>query len=94
MTFVIRDEDHTLANSLRWMLMKNPAVTFCGYSIPHPSEAKVNIRVQTDGSITAVDAFDKGLCDLIDLTEHVKTTFVSKIEKLDYEVPDTMAITW
>ncbi|RKO94952.1 RBP11-like subunits of RNA polymerase, partial [Caulochytrium protostelioides] len=69
-------------------LMKNPAVTFCGYSIPHPSEAKVNIRVQTDGSITAVDAFDKGLCDLIDLTEHVKTTFVSKIEKLDYEVPD------
>ncbi|TYG88799.1 hypothetical protein ES288_A12G049900v1 [Gossypium darwinii] len=27
----------------------SPRVTFCGYSIPHPSEARVNIRVQTTG---------------------------------------------
>jgi DNA-directed RNA polymerase subunit L len=27
----------------------SPRVTFCGYSIPHPSEAVVNIRIQTTG---------------------------------------------
>ncbi|KAJ3352100.1 DNA-directed RNA polymerases I and III subunit RPAC2, partial [Entophlyctis luteolus] len=47
-TFVLRDEDHTLGNSLRYLLMKNPRVSFCGYSLPHPSEYKVNLRIQTD----------------------------------------------
>lgn len=27
----------------------SPQVTFCGYSIPHPTEDSVNIRVQTTG---------------------------------------------
>lgn len=38
-TFVIGNEDHTLGNSLRYYLQKNPEVEFCGYghlSI-HPS---------------------------------------------------------
>ncbi len=29
----------------------SPHVSFCGYSIPHPAEALVNIRVQTTGEI-------------------------------------------
>ena len=28
----------------------SPRVTFCGYSIPHPSEAVVNMRIQTTGN--------------------------------------------
>ncbi|MES1911604.1 MAG: hypothetical protein MHM6MM_004013 [Cercozoa sp. M6MM] len=48
-TFVIRNEDHTLGNVLRFMLAKNPEVTFTGYSIPHPSEPVLHIRVQTTG---------------------------------------------
>lgn len=24
-------------------------VTFCGYSVPHPSESKINLRIQTNG---------------------------------------------
>ena len=31
-TFQIFDESHTMGNSLRWILMKNPLVEFCGYS--------------------------------------------------------------
>ena len=30
-------------------LSRSPRVTFCGYSIPHPSEAVVNMRIQTTG---------------------------------------------
>lgn len=28
---------------------KSPSVEFCGYTIPHPSEAKMNLRIQTYG---------------------------------------------
>lgn len=30
-TFVIGNEDHTLGNSLRYAIMKDPRVEFCGY---------------------------------------------------------------
>ncbi|KAG8902005.1 RNA polymerase subunit AC19 [Tulasnella sp. 403] len=30
-TYCIQEEGHTLGNALRWMLMKNPQVEFCGY---------------------------------------------------------------
>jgi len=50
MSFQIENEDHTLGNALRYIIMRNPEVEFCGYSIPHPSEAKMNIRIQTYGA--------------------------------------------
>ncbi|KAB2089383.1 hypothetical protein ES319_A03G057700v1 [Gossypium barbadense] len=40
-TFSLTDEDHTIANAVRFTLNQDPRVTFCGYSIPHPSEARV-----------------------------------------------------
>ena len=46
-TFAIGDEDHTLGNSIRHVLMQNSKVAFAGYSVPHPSEPVVHIRVQT-----------------------------------------------
>ncbi|XP_016114257.1 DNA-directed RNA polymerases I and III subunit RPAC2 [Sinocyclocheilus grahami] len=48
-TFVLHEEDHTLGNSLRYMIMKSQDVEFCGYSITHPSESKINFRIQTRG---------------------------------------------
>jgi DNA-directed RNA polymerases I and III subunit RPAC2 len=47
-TFAIRNEDHTLGNVLRHTLLQNEdTVDFAGYSVPHPSEPIVQIRVQT-----------------------------------------------
>ena len=77
-TFTITQEDHTLGNILRHVIMKNPAVEFCGYSIPHPSEAKFNIRIQTDGSLSPLEALTKGLDDVIEMSEHVLSEFSSK----------------
>lgn len=31
--------------------MGSPEVELCGYSIPHPSEAKMNLRIQTYGAL-------------------------------------------
>ncbi|KAI8925052.1 DNA-directed RNA polymerase [Entophlyctis helioformis] len=83
-TFCILNEDHTLGNALRYVIMKNPAVTFCGYTIPHPSEYQINLRIQTDGSISAVDALHKGIDDLVDLTTHIKDTFHDKVREGGY----------
>ncbi|CCH58972.1 hypothetical protein TBLA_0B01290 [Henningerozyma blattae CBS 6284] len=81
-SFQIRDEDHTLGNALRYLLMRNPAVEFCGYSIPHPSEPFLNLRVQTYGDITASDALAQGLQDLMDLCDVVEDTFTRRIQEL------------
>ena len=36
-------------NEVILILSCSPDVEFCGYSIPHPSEAKMNLRIQTWG---------------------------------------------
>merc|ERR1712174_193652 len=46
-TFVVGDEDHTLGNAIRHVLMQDANVEFAGYSAPHPMEPSINIRVQT-----------------------------------------------
>merc|ERR1711900_93885 len=74
-SFEFKKEDHTLGNALRYIIMKNPDVEFCGYSIPHPSEALMNIRIRTYEGTTAVDALDKGLQDLMDLCDVVAAKF-------------------
>lgn len=81
-SFQITEEDHTLGNALRYMIMKNPEVEFCGYSIPHPSENLLNLRIQTYGGCTAVDALQKGLADLMDLCDVVEDKFTQRIREL------------
>jgi len=80
-SFEFKNEDHTLGNALRWIIMKNPDVEFCGYSIPHPSEPLMNVRIQTYENTTAVEALEKGLDDLMDLCDVVADKFIeAKVE--------------
>ncbi|TAQ90449.1 hypothetical protein B7494_g1251 [Chlorociboria aeruginascens] len=75
-SYRIEKEDHTLGNALRYIIMKNPDVEFCGYSIPHPSEDVMILRIQTyKAEGTADDALSKGLDDLIDLCDVVADKF-------------------
>jgi DNA-directed RNA polymerases I and III subunit RPAC2 len=74
-TFQVRDEDHTLANPLRYILLTNPAVVFCGYAIAHPSDPFFSLRVQTDGSVGANECLDKALNDLMDVCGVIRTKF-------------------
>eukprot|EP00126_Sphaerothecum_destruens_P007077 Sdes_comp19673_c0_seq2m11535 len=79
-TFVMYEEDHTLGNVLRYLIMKNPQVDFCGYSIPHPSEKKINMRIQTHGE-PAIDCFRKGLKDLSLVCDHMKHEFEKELKR-------------
>ncbi|KAH9819065.1 DNA-directed RNA polymerase [Melampsora americana] len=89
-TFCLKDEDHTLGNSLRYIIMKNPDVEFCGYSLPHPSEPKLNLRIQMYDNKSAVQALLKGLADLEDLTMTIMTHYKEELAKgtyVSYEEP-------
>ncbi|CEP63097.1 DNA-directed RNA polymerase core subunit RPC19 LALA0_S07e02322g [Lachancea lanzarotensis] len=81
-SFQISEEDHTLGNALRYIIMKNPDVEFCGYSIPHPSENLLNLRIQTYGESTAVEVLHKGLQDLMDLCDAVEDKFTQRIREM------------
>ncbi|KAF2275275.1 RBP11-like subunits of RNA polymerase [Westerdykella ornata] len=74
-SFQFDNEDHTLGNALRYIIMKNPQVEFCGYSIPHPSEAHLNLRIQTYDNVSVYSVLEKGLRDLEDMCDVVIDKF-------------------
>jgi len=84
-SFQIEREDHTLGNALRYFINKNPDVEFCGYTIPHPSETKMNIRIQTweDTGTTAFDALRKGLEDLMEACDVITEKFTQARDDFD-----------
>ncbi|KAL8279191.1 hypothetical protein RQP46_008447 [Phenoliferia psychrophenolica] len=89
-TFCIMEEDHTLGNILRWMIMKNPAVEFCGYSAPHPSEAKIHIRVQMYDGKSARDALNEALDNLENLTLAVLEAYQASYTAGDYQLKEDL----
>ncbi|KAF2715370.1 RBP11-like subunits of RNA polymerase [Pleomassaria siparia CBS 279.74] len=74
-SFQFDGEDHTLGNALRYTIMKNPDVEFCGYSIPHPSEDKMNLRIQTYDGVSVYTVLEKGLDDLMAMCDVVEEKF-------------------
>lgn len=83
-TFAIGNEDHTIGNSLRHILIHNSKVEFAGYSVPHPSEPIVHIRVQTTGSTTSLKAVKESCETLNEQCEYV----LSKLEAALPEIKD------
>ena len=77
-TFVFQDEGHTLGNALRCIIVRYPEVLFCGYTVPHPAEAKMHFRIQTSGP-RAVDILRRGLEDLAKVCDHTTTVFQEKM---------------
>lgn len=78
-TFAIGNEDHTLGNSLRHVLMQNSRVEFAGYSVPHPSEPVVHIRVQTAGD-------DESRPRAVDVMKEACETLIEQCEMVIHEV--------
>jgi DNA-directed RNA polymerase I and III subunit RPAC2 len=77
-TFVFGNEDHTLGNSLRHVVMQDARTDFCGYSIPHPSEPLLHIRIQTTGE-EATEVLRSGLQNLTECCDHIKAVMQNKI---------------
>ncbi|KAF2718674.1 RBP11-like subunits of RNA polymerase [Polychaeton citri CBS 116435] len=87
-SFAFEKEDHTLGNALRYVIMKNPDVEFCGYSIPHPAEAIMNLRIQSYDNVSVFDILRKGLDDLADLCDVVTDKFTFARDEFNASNPD------
>ncbi len=72
-TIKFYNETHTMGNTLRYILARTPDTDFVGYSIPHPSEPYLNMRLQTRGVpvdqlVTRSLNTINGICDALDET--------------------------
>jgi len=92
-TLVLVGEDHTLGNSFRYMLAKNKRVDFVGYSIPHPSEMKLNMRVQTRAAegVPVTDVLVESAQTLADVCDHVLATFDEAERQYELQHPQAVA---
>ncbi|KAG5401696.1 hypothetical protein IGI04_016303, partial [Brassica rapa subsp. trilocularis] len=83
-SFTLAEEDHTLANALRFMLNQDPRVTLAGYSIPHPSLECVNVRVQTTGD-PAREVLKDACQELMLMNRHVRSVFHKAVSEFKEE---------
>eukprot|EP00835_Amoeboradix_gromovi_P001538 NODE_71_length_23666_cov_0.239403.p15 type:complete len:105 gc:universal NODE_71_length_23666_cov_0.239403:389-703(+) len=73
-TYSVENEDHTLGNLLRWMLMKDERVELAAYSIPHPSDNRIHLRIQTiNHSATLI--LDEALTNLVELVDYLRSSW-------------------
>jgi DNA-directed RNA polymerase I and III subunit RPAC2 len=64
--------------------MQQPETSFCGYSVPHPYEPKMNVRIQSHG-ITAVQVLKKSLQDMETMCDLLDTEFDDEIARFANE---------
>ena len=88
-TFQLEDETHTLGNALRLLLNGNPDVEFAGYSVPHPADNVVHVRVQTKGQVKAKDALKDAATTLADMCDVLDEAFDKACEKAGVPDPKT-----
>jgi len=71
-TFVLHQHDHTLGNPLRYMILKDPRTEFCGYSVIHPTEDNIHLRIQSKSEAeSSVDILRSGLENLKSATQFI-----------------------
>ena len=72
-TFVIENEDHTIGGLLQWMLLQDQRVEFAGYTVPHPTDHKIHVRIQSIKTPAAVV-----LNDALTQLQHVMQDLIEK----------------
>ncbi len=63
----------------------SPEIQFCAYTIPHPTEDRIHMRVQTHGRLTALEALRQGLNDVLLLFQTLGKNFQTALSTQDYE---------
>ena len=81
-TYSFTGEDHTLGNLLRYALMKDPETLFSGYSVPHPSEDLMNIRLQTHTNKTE-NVLNNAFDNIIKISNILRNKFKIANEKFN-----------
>uniref|UniRef100_A0A670J0V3 DNA-directed RNA polymerase RBP11-like dimerisation domain-containing protein n=1 Tax=Podarcis muralis TaxID=64176 RepID=A0A670J0V3_PODMU len=67
-----------------------PLATPFDTCITHPSERKINLRIQTKGGLLAVDMFQKGLEHIMGVCQHILSKFEASME--EYNAQEDVAM--
>ncbi|VWU50747.1 DNA-directed RNA polymerases I and III subunit RPAC2, putative [Hepatocystis sp. ex Piliocolobus tephrosceles] len=73
-TFCFENEDHTLGNCLRCILLQKEGIEYAGYTVPHPTQSEINLRIQTTGE-PAINILKESLNDLSNMCDIMLCTF-------------------
>jgi len=82
-TFIFEDEGHTLGSILTYVLESFPETDFCAYSIRHPSENKIYVRLKVKAGNSVEDIFKRGIQELNEMLNHVKKTFQKAVSTFE-----------
>ena len=74
-SFLFEGETHTMGNALRQTIIANPKVDFCAYSVPHPAESKMRLRIQCSENENIISAMNQGLDDFSQWCQNLKDEF-------------------
>jgi len=80
-TFALAGEDYTLGNALRYVAMRDPDVSVAAFTVPHPLESKVHVRIEThrgtaeDGLRRAAAALAKQCDEVTDIFDRAVRDF-------------------
>ena len=88
-TYSFLNEDHTLGNLLRNVIIKNNQVEFCAYSVPHPSEPIMNVRLQVAPSCGDTKKVLKhGLKRIAKMSDVLSEKFQNALDKFENRMSD------
>lgn len=59
----------------------SPDVALAACSRPHPSNDFINVRIQTTGQVTAVEALGSACDDLARVCDHMESAFLAALEQ-------------
>eukprot|EP01038_Epipyxis_sp_PR26KG_P010994 gene10994-14768_t len=88
-TFIFGNEDHTLGNVLRYILVNRPETEFCGYSVPHPYEPKMNVRLQCheETASPSLEVLKNGFRDLEEIANIMDDKFTDALQNFKLNPP-------
>lgn len=67
---------------LNFLFFTSEDVDFCGYTVPHPAEAKMLFRIQTKET-PALDVLKRGLKDLEKVCDHTIDLFEKEVKEFN-----------
>lgn len=89
--FRFNKEDHTVGNTLRMQLLRDPNVKFAGYIHPHPLVNFIELKVQTTSSnVAPTEVLSNAIEDLGSETDHLMDAFQEALDKWRKENEDVL----
>lgn len=78
--FKLENEDHTLGTLLTFILDKMPETEFCAYTIRHPTENVLYLRLKVKQGNNVTEVFKKGVNELKKALDIIEKKFIQAMD--------------